>query len=224
MKSFFTSTCLLLLSATTLVFSLTSVSAQSPPAGSTKGQHYDLVYGKYAFVRAGSLSGAPKGCYPALVSTLTKALHSGKIGYMRIRSSTLCHPTITTNSSSSNSSSSETGSDGKEAAASSSVVTTCYRINLDTGRAANVTIDPLAPIQNPQFLIGNRESAYTFPNVKGYEAIMVGWDKKQGVAMAQSQFVRTLVASMALSRFSNVEYQCGNMFVEVTATAYELLI
>lgn len=53
---------------------------------------------------------------------------------------------------------------------------------------------------------------------------MVGWDKKQGVAMAQSQFVRTLVASMALSRFSNVEYQCGNMFVEVTATAYELLI
>lgn len=111
-------------------------------------------------------------------------------------------------------------SEGKE---SSSVVTTCYRINLDTGRAANVTIDPLVPIQNPRFLLGNRESTYTFPNVQGYEAIMVGWDKKQGVAMAQSQFVRTLVASMALSRFSNVEYQCGNMFVEVTATAYELL-
>jgi hypothetical protein len=113
---------------------------------------------------------------------------------------------------------------GKPSSGKEESVLTCYRINLDTGRAANVTINPLVPIQNPRYQTGNRESAYEFPNVKGYEAIMVGWGKEEGEKMAKSQFVRGLAASMAENRFSNVEYQCGGMFVEVTAMAYETLL
>ncbi|KAG0376447.1 hypothetical protein BGX24_007732 [Mortierella sp. AD032] len=298
-----------------------------PPPGFTKDLHYDLVYGKYAFIRSVSLSGASQGCYPALVSSLTKALHSGKIGYIRTRTSTPCHPTDSNSTNPINSTTSEpvwymwnthsatpiafppevarsiniflldayayqgqkhvlynvfyedrpigtfgykvggalplqyydleatpgkvvkdsrwlnamvgfpdrvtlrdwkVGRDmngdgsGKPNSKDESVLT-CYRINVDTGRAANVTINPLVPIQNPRFQAGNRESAYAIPNVKGYEAIMVGWGKEEGEKMASSQFVRGLVASMAENRFSNVEYQCGNMFVEVTALAYEML-
>ncbi|KAF9899445.1 hypothetical protein EC991_008866 [Linnemannia zychae] len=318
MKSF-TSTLLLLVSAAALI-SAESTQQMPPPPGFTKDQHYDLVYGKYALIRSVSLSGAPKGCYPALAATLTKAVHSGRIGYIRTRTSTPCHPTDSNSTTpepvwytwNTNSATPEAfppeiarsmniflldayahqdqkhvlynvfyedrpvgtfgykvggvlplqyydleanpgkvvkdsrwlnamvgfpdmvtlrdwklgkdmNGDGSGKPSKGESVLTCYRINVDTGRAANVTINPLVPVKNPKYIVGNRESAYSFPNVKGYEAIMVGWGKEEGDKMANSQFVRGLVASMAENRFSNVEYQCGNMFVEVTALAYETL-
>ncbi|KAF9082390.1 hypothetical protein BGX23_012512 [Mortierella sp. AD031] len=92
----------------------------------------------------------------------------------------------------------------------SSSTLTRYRINLDTGLAANVSINVNEPIQNPQYQTGNHETACGSPNV-------------QGEAIARSQFVRMLVSAMAQNGYWNIEYQCRNMFVEVTTLAYEML-
>ncbi|KAG0204865.1 hypothetical protein BGX33_008255 [Mortierella sp. NVP41] len=105
----------------------------------------------------------------------------------------------------------------------SSSTLTRYRINLDTGLAANVSINVNEPIQNPQYQTGNHETACGFPNVQGYEGIMVGFDRKQSEAIARSQLVRMLVSAMAQNGYSDIEYQCRNMFVEVTTLAYEML-
>ncbi|KAK3842938.1 MAG: hypothetical protein J3R72DRAFT_523262 [Linnemannia gamsii] len=227
MKSFFTSA--LLLVSTAALISAQSPRQMPPPPGFTKDQHYDLVYGKYALIRSVSLSGASQGCYPALVSSLTKALHSGKIGYIpfppevarsiniflldayayqgqkhvlynvfykdrpvgtfgykvggalplqyydleatpgkvvkdsRWVNAMVGFPDMVTLRDWKVGRDMNGDGSGKPNS-KDELVLTCYRINVDTGRAANITINPLVPIQNPQFQAGNRESAYAFPN------------------------------------------------------------
>ncbi|KAK9763537.1 hypothetical protein K7432_009682 [Basidiobolus ranarum] len=99
--------------------------------------------------------------------------------------------------------------------------TNCNLVSLDTTMAADVVITGNS-VQSPELVTGERETAYKVPNIQGYEIIVVASSKKEGMQMADTSFVRTITGIMAKNEFSNVEYQCGDIFVEVTALAYQM--
>ena len=70
---------------------------------------------------------------------------------------------------------------------------------------ANATFKRDERVENPRWPVGNRETAYGFPNIQGYEIKLVTTHKAEGEEISKTNLVWSLSVMMAENEYSNTE-------------------